>query len=149
MDGRISNPNGAFGQTAGDGNVDRATMTVFTTTAVSAGDVVCWVTLTTDVIPTVKISVQGTDDPASVAGVALEAASANTSVLICRNGPAKVNIGTGSVAAWNRCILLAGTNGAADDVTADANTIDGDTFGTWLGAEIGTTNQAWADIRCG
>lgn len=150
MDGRISNPNGAYATgTATIDGVDREIMEVLTTSALTVGDVVCWTTQATNTQPVVHISVQGTDDPASVAGVAVEVCAANRVAKICRGGPALVNIAAGTVAAWERCILLAGTPGAADGVAADATTIVGDNWGVFLGAEISTTNQAVADIRIG
>jgi hypothetical protein len=149
MTGKIPNPSGAFGSATID-DADRIVMTVVSTSALAKGDVVCWTTTTSSAAaPVVHISVQGTDDPASVAGVAAEACSANETVQIVRQGPAVVSIGTGTVAAWERLILLAGTPGAADGLVADATSIVGDNFGVFLGAEDGTTNKAIADIRIG
>lgn len=143
----ISNPGGAYGYTALDQTADRDERTVIAASTVSKGDVVCWVTQATDTGPTVRRSTQGTDDPASVAGVALQNATVGKTFKICRDGPCLVNIGTGTVAAWERAVLLTGTPGAADGVVADATTISGDTFGTFLGGEIGTTNQAVLDFH--
>lgn len=141
-EGRITNSGGAYGYTALDQTSSRTVWEATTTTAVTKGDVLCWGTQATDTGPLVHISVQGTDDPASVAGVALHACAANKIVQFVRNGPCLINIGTGTVAAWERGVLLAGTPGAADGDAHDGSDIVGDSFGVFLGAEIGTTNQA-------
>lgn len=143
----ISNPGSAFGYTSLEQTSSRRVMEVKTTVALSKGDVVAWVSQNTDVAPTVLAAIAGTTDPAVVCGVALNAAAANGTVLICRDGPCLVNISTGTVAHGERAILLSGATGFADGVAADATTIEGDTFGVFLGGEIGSTNQAVLDVR--
>ena len=117
--------------------------------AVSAGDVVVWNAINTATLPTVIPQDAGTSDPALVAGVATDSADIGEAVQIVRSGPCKVNIGAATVSAGQQAIPHATTDGAAQGVTADATTVVGDTFGVFLGAEIGTTNQAYVDVRIG
>lgn len=147
---QITNPNGVGGATALNQNGPMLTAELVTTVACAKGDVMAWNTQATDTVPTIAPAITGTTNAQAIAGVALEAAAANKTVAICRQGPCLVNIGVGGVvAAWERAILLAGNTGKADGVAADATTVDGTAFGVFLGGEIGTTDQAVLDVRCG
>jgi hypothetical protein len=147
----VSNPNSAFGySTLAQTAVPDVVRTVKVTGAVTAGDVVVWTTQNTDVNATVRQADVSADDPALIAGVAITAATAaNETITICRLGPCLVNIGDATVAAGDRAAFHATTDGAADGAAADATTISGDTFGVFLGAEIGSTNQAVVDVHLG
>lgn len=148
--GLIGNPGSAHGKTLLDDTTTggRTVWEYKTDGVVLEGDVLAWTTQTTDDVPTVHAADTDTDDPAVVCGVALEGAASGGIVRFVRNGPAKVNIGSGTVALGERAVATT-TVGVADGVAADATTITGDSWGVFLGAEIGTTNQAVVDVRCG
>lgn len=142
----ITNPEGAYGQTPFPyservpfKNVSAGNGTIL------PGDVVVWVWDETTQVLGVNKSDAGTSDPAMIAGVAAERITVGDTGLICVFGYTLVNIGSGTgdaVAAAERAIPHATTDGAADGVAADATTVAGDTFGVFLGDEVGTTNQA-------
>lgn len=148
----ISNP-----QSTGIGNTDLINAQQPSTrpikvgsVAVSAGDVVVWQAInTTTAPPTVIPQDAGTSDPATVAGVALHDAPVGGVVLVVRSGPCKVNIDDETVALGQQATCNATADGCALGVTADGTTVVGDTFGVFLGAEIGSTNQAYVDVRIG
>lgn len=151
---QIDNPGGAFGYTT----LDQTTGVWYAEYKCSApgggqgqpakGDVVVFDSLAADAVVSVHKADVSADDPALVAGVAMEASSATGDVIkVCRAGPQITNIGAGTVAAAERAVFHATTDGAADGVAADATTVAGDTFGVWLGAEIGSTNTAVLDVR--
>lgn len=145
---QIKNVVGGPGTNSLNNTADRYVIDVLTDGAVTAGDVVAWTTQTTDDVPTVHAADTDNDDPALVAGVAVNTASSGQVVTIVRSGPALVNISSGTVAAAERAIATT-TAGIADGVAADASTVVGDSWGVFLGAEVGTTNQAVVDVRCG
>lgn len=142
----IKNTTSAFGLTTLNQTADRVVITAPCDAAVTAGDVLAWTTQTTDDAPTVHPHDISNDNEAVVAGIAINTAASGDLVKIVRSGPALVNIGSGTVALGERVIATTDA-GIADGVAADAATIEGDTFGVWLGAEVGTTNQAVADIH--
>lgn len=108
---------------------------------VVAGDALAWTTQTTDDAPTCHAADTSNDDPAVFAGVALQGGISGDVIMAVVEGPALVNIGTETVALAERAIFTTNA-GAADGVAADATTVAGDSWGVFLGAEIGTTNQA-------
>lgn len=111
--------------------------------AVAVGDLLAlvWDEATETIV--VALADTDTHDPAMKVAVAAEAIAAgvNNAGLVIIKGFARVNIGTGAVNAGERLIMTA-TAGEADGVVADANTIEGDTHGVFLGNEIGTSNKA-------
>lgn len=118
--------------------------------AVTAGQVVVWEAINTTTAPPTVIPLDaGTSDPAMIAGVAVVGAGVGGVALICRSGPCKVNIDDDTVSAGQQATGNATADGCAAGVTADATTVTGDTFGVFLGAEIGSTNQAYVDVRIG
>lgn len=149
MTSKISNPNGAFGYSTLEQTAPGLDWSVKLAVAVSKGDVLAWTAQATDIAATVIPAITGTTDPSQVCGVALEAGAVGDTITMRRAGPVLVNIDTGTVAANERAVLLAGGTGKADGVAADATTIEGDTFGVFLGAEVSTTNQAVLDVRIG
>lgn len=149
MSRTVSNPQGAFGYTTLEQTAHGDDWPVKLAVAVSKGDVLAWTAQATDIAPTVIPAITGTTDPSQVCGVALEAGAVGDTITMRRSGLVLVNIDTGTVAANERAILLAGGTGKADGIVADATTIEGDTFGVFLGAEVGTTNQAVLDVRIG
>lgn len=144
------NTSGAHGNTDLNSTADRLELVIEASGAISAGDVVVWDGQTTDDKPTVHKADVDTDDAALIAGVAVNAAAASgDSVRVVRNGPAIVNISTGTVAAGELATFHASTDGCADGAVGSGSTVMGDYFGAFLGAEIGSTNQAVVDVRCG
>lgn len=150
---QITNPQGAFGYTG----VEQTGGVFFGEYRTSApaggqgqpakGDVVVFDVLSTDGTPTIHKLDVSADLPALVAGVAQEASSATGDVIrVARGGPILVNIGASAVAAGERAHFGA-TDGHADSTAQDAATIEGNTFGVFLGTEIGTTNTAVLDVR--
>lgn len=153
---QIENPNGAFGVT--DVTVKHPRTTgVFgnssTSVAISKGDVVVFDQMESATGElTVHQADVSADDPALIAGVAAEAIPASSATvreygLVIVRGLAIVNIGNGTVSEGERMAFHASTDGAADSAAADASTIEGDTFGVCVGAEIGTSNTCavWID----
>lgn len=112
-------------------------------TAVTAGQVVVWDSVnTTTAVPTCSPgSVAATT---RVAGVVVQGAPAGGVALVARSGPVKVNIGSGTVTAGGQA-----TAGAGGIAVATAEPDAGATFGVFLGAEIGSTDQAYVDVRLG
>lgn len=86
------------------------------------------------------------DDPALIAGVACEAIPVSDYGKIVTLGPTIVNISDGTVSEGERAVFHATADGCADSAAADATTVEGDTFGVMLGAEIGATNTAWVKV---
>ena len=148
MSEQVKNITGAFGRTGLNETADRKTLDVEASGAITAGDVVVWDTQNTDDKPTVaQADVSETTEVVAVAGIAVNAASASGDVVtIVRDGPALCNISTGTVAFKEKAIFHASADGCADGETPTGSE-DGDYFGTWLGAEIGSTNQAVLDVR--
>lgn len=145
----IGNPGGAQGYTTLDDIVEgtgRVVLRYEASAAISDGDVVVFDTQTTDDKPTVDKAASG-DDPRAVCGVAIGGAAAGDIVKVCRLGPCKVNISTNTVVAWELAQRDGTTAGAAASVTGSATVEVGDYFGIFLGAEIGSTNQAVVDVR--
>lgn len=140
----ITDPSGVYGATPQPFSIKQPFENVSTGNgAIAVGDVVVWVWDETSQKLGVNKSDAGTSDPASVAGVAAEAMAVGETGLVCVFGYTLVNIASGdAVAAWDRAIMHATTDGKADGVTADATIIAGDTFGTFLGDEVGTTDKA-------
>ena len=148
--GSPKNTSGAWGLTTLNDTADRLVLTIEASGAITAGDVVVWDTQNTDVKPTVAQADVSADDAAMIAGVAVNAAAASgDSVQVVRNGPALVNIGAGTTAAGELASFHASTDGAADGTVGSGSTVMGDYFGAFLGAEIGSTNQAIVDVRLG
>lgn len=143
----VSNAAGAYGR-VGIENNGRIVFPRLTSGAVSAGDVVVLDALTdtgtdANVIITVHSADVGSDDAASVLGVALHDAASGDVVEVVEYGPAIVNVGDATIAAGNRATFHASTDGAADGATSDATTVEGDTFGVYLSAnDVPTTNVA-------
>lgn len=151
MSKQITNPFGAYGTSGIDENGPQTTWPFVANGSINANDVVTFATPTADDISTltVKQADVSADDPASVAGVALEGAADGESVLICMWGICLVNIGADTVAADELASFHASTDGAATGSVADATTISGDTFGVFRSAEIGSTNTAILFVRPG
>lgn len=149
MGDSITNPTGAFGQTPAPYSKRVPFKNTGTGNGVIAlGDVVAFVWDETTQTLGVNKSDAGTSDPALIAGVASERIAVGSVGLVCVHGYTLVNIASGdAVAAGDRAIPHATTDGKADGVTADATIIEGDTFGVFLGDEVGTTDQAplWVD----
>lgn len=139
-------PAGQFGYTGADqNNVPELIRMCKAAGVIAAGDIVSWVAVNTDVEATVEQTDVSDAAPNVIAGVALEAAAAaGDYIQVCRQGVCRVNIGAGTVAFGEVAGLHATTDGAAD--TADAT--EGG-FGVFLGAEIGSTNQAFVDVTIG
>jgi len=146
---QIKNVIGGPGINSVNSAADRVVIDVLTDGAVAAGDVVAWTTQITNDVPTVHAADTDTDDPAMVAGVATRAASSGQVVTIVRGGPALVNIGGTNQTAAGEVAIATTAAGVADGAVAAAGTIVGDTFGVFLGDEIGTTQQAVVDVRLG
>lgn len=153
---QITNPNGAFGVTDVKVKHPRTAETFgnsSTTVAIAEGDLVVFDQMESATGElTVHQADVSADDPALIAGVAAEAIPASSATVreygnIIVRGLAIVNIGAGTVSEGERMGFHASTDGAADSAAADASTIEGDTFGVCVGAEIGTTNQCavWID----
>lgn len=153
---QIQNPDGLFGATDVQSNGPR-TQDPFgnssTTVAIEKNDLVVFDQMesATGELTVHKADVSA-DDPALIAGVAAEAIPVSTALetsygLVTTRGLAIVNIGNGTVSEGERMGFHASTDGAADSAAADASTIEGDTFGVCVGAEIGSTNQCavWID----
>lgn len=88
------------------------------------------------------------DDPATVIGVALEAAADGEAVPVVTFGPAIVNVGDSTVTFGQLATLHATTDGAAAGVTAVDATLTGDHFGFFLSAEdVPDTDQAIVYVR--
>lgn len=140
----ITNPTNVFGQTDEAVNLWHVSAPFKNTGAVAIvkGDVVAFSYDETNSILGVLQQDAGVSDPALIAGVAQEGFGVSEVGMVVIAGYAEVNITTGSVAAAERAIPHASTDGAADGVAADATTVAGDTFGVFLGDEIGTTNTA-------
>lgn len=142
---------GQFGYTELAQTTHRYEVPMKASAAIAAGDVVAFVAFNTDVEPTIKkADVSENGEIPLICGVALNAAAAaGDLVQVVRLGPAKVNISTDTVAAGECATVHGSVDGAATGVAADATSVIGDYFGVFLGAEIGTTNQAWVDVRPG
>lgn len=145
----IANPSGAFGYSDGEQKYPRRIDPFVADGAIAAGDVVTfqW-TETGQVLKVKKADVAGSPhDPASVAGVAYEAAADGETVRVVTWGFAIVNIDDATVAASELAHFHSSADGAADSTAADASTVAGDSFGVMLGDEIGTSNTApiWVD----
>lgn len=147
----ITNPQGAFGYTAGDQKYPRRVEEFVAKVALTEGQAVVfdW-TESGEVLQVDLLDVAGSpDDPALMAGVVMEGENpaAGETVKVVVWGFVHANIGDGTIAAGERAVFHASTDGALDGVAADATTVSGDTLGVWLGDEIGTTNQGplWID----
>lgn len=138
----INNPTGAFGYTDLNQTIVPDEKEVMASGMITAGDVVVWDVQNTNDVPTLHSADVSADDAALIAGVALESVVSGDSVKVCRDGPCLVNIGNASVTEGQSAGFHATTDGAADNETSGTAS-----FGTFLGGEIGTTNQAVVDVR--
>lgn len=144
------NTSGAHGKTTLNDTADRLLIEVEAGGAITAGDVVLWDTMTADTNPTVSQADVGSDNDALICGVAVDAAAAaGDTVVVCRNGPALVNISTATITVGDLATMHASADGCADGATGSGSTVMGDYFGAFISAEIGSTNQAIVDVRCG
>jgi len=146
---QITNPQGAFGYDPSENASLAQTVSYFEAGAtVTAGDVVSLEELTASTdTALVHPSDTGTDDPANVAGVAVNGAATGEIVEVVTHGLAIVNVGTGTV-AFEELATASSTAGEADGVTADGTTVVGDVFGYFLSAdEVPAATQAyvWVD----
>lgn len=140
----IGNPKGA---SVSGGTLDetatgsREVRPFLTDEAVTAGQLLAFTATDTDTFPPVHPADTSNDDPAVSRIVAVEDAAADSVVMACTKGPCLVNIGTDTVGSGQRATATT-TAGEAVGAASDATTVEGDSFGTFLGGEIGTTNQA-------
>lgn len=144
----IGNPAGAYGQTGIENN-QRTVFGYVTSGAVSEGDVVVADALTgTDELMSVHSADVSVDDVALVVGVALADAASGDVANVVVFGPAIVNVGDATIAAGDQATFHATTDGAADGANADATTVAGDTFGTYLSAnDVPSTDKAILFVR--
>lgn len=149
MSMEITDPNGAYGATPAPYSKKAPFKNVSPGNgAIAVGEVLAWVWDEATQLLGVNKSDAGTTDPALIAGVAAEAAAVGETGLVCIGGYTLVKIASGdAVAAGDQAIPHATTDGVADGVTADATTISGDSFGVFLGDELGTTDTAPLWIR--
>lgn len=145
MERVVNYPQSTFGQVSQPQVVDAFVNSG--AASIAAGDVCTFSYDTATGVLSVKQADVSADDPALVAGVALDAADQNEVLRVVTHGFAIVNIGDATVAAGERAAFHATADGAADSAAADATTVAGDTFGVMLSAEIGTSNTAavWID----
>lgn len=144
----INNAAGAYGQDGIENNA-RIVHGRVTSGAVSEGDVCVFDALTgTDELLSVHSADVSADDVALVAGVALADAASGDVVQVVEFGPAIVNVGDATIAAGDQATFHATTDGAADGANADATTVTGDTFGTYLSAnDVPATDKAILFVR--
>lgn len=153
---QIQNPNGAFGVTDVRSKHARSEDPFgnsSTSVAISKGDVVVFDQMESATGElTVHLADVSADDPALIAGVAAEDIPASSATvreygLVITRGFAIVNIDDATVSEGERMVFHATVDGKADSAASGTSTIEGDTFGVCLGAEIGTTNTCacWVD----
>lgn len=153
---QIQNPNGAYGLTDVEVKHPRSADPFgnsSTSVAIAKGDLVVFDQMESATGElTVHLADVSADDPALIAGVAMEAIPASTATvreygLIITRGFAIVNIDDATVSEGQRMAFHATVDGKADSAASDASTVEGDTFGVCLGAEIGSTNTCavWID----
>jgi hypothetical protein len=143
----IKNTSNAYGATGVDQTATRRVDPILAATDIEPGDVVTFVNMTADTVPSVRKSVVASDVVRLVAGVAVSGAKQGQQALICRSGPAVTKIGNATPTIGQLATFHGSTNGAALGVTPDATTVVGATFGVFLSAELGSTDTAILDVR--
>lgn len=153
---QIENPSGAFGVTDVTVKHPRTVATFgnsSTSVAISKGDLVVFDQMESATGElTVHLADVSADDPALIAGIAAEAIPASTASvreygLVVIHGFAIANIDDATVSEGERMVFHATVDGKSDSAASGTSTIEGDTYGVCLGAEIGTTNTCavWID----
>lgn len=116
---------------------------------IAVGDWVAFVAVAGASGPGLRVEKMDVSDATAAmlkAGVAREAATAGEMLQVTTRGVALCNIGdTAAVALGDAAVKHATTDGASGRIanaSIDATTVTGTILGTYLGPEIGTTNQA-------
>jgi len=150
MTNLITNATSSFGLTSLDQTAARTVVEIPSADAIiNAYDIVTWVAMTTDTVPTVKqADVSATTDIALIAGVALNSVTAVGDIVrVVRQGPAIVSCDDATIAVGDLCTFHATVDGACDGAVGSAALINGDYFGTALSAnDVPGTNQVIVDV---